>query len=364
MTALNLRPRVERIGAALRFFFLHPASPRPLAALRIGLSSVLLVQAFLLRRELQNLYASDGYVQGTLNQYIAHPLMPKIAWILPLAERFNIGEASCISAIGAAYVAALIFLGSGLFTRTASVFAWLLHFSLMNTSTTSNYGADLYGHVFLFYLMLSPAAGAWSIDALLRRVPTEPSSMARWSLRVMQIHLCLAYLASGIEKASGVQWWNGELLWRAFQLPVYQQFDMSWLVNFPILSMVAGWSTLVFELGYCVFIWPRRTRPLWVLAAVGLHLGIAVTLGLGIFGTMMAILTLAIFGFSADGSGGVRRALPAWSHSRRLLKRRFYVPAARRNVPSLSASNWGPRAPDLTSYAATVEATGVSVKIG
>ena len=116
----------------------------------------------------------------------------------------------------------------------------------------------------------------------------------------MQFHLCIMYLASGIEKASGIQWWNGELLWRALNTPIYKQYDMSWMIDYPYLTQLGGWATLFFELGYIVFIWPRSTRRWWIMAMVGLHLGIAVFMGLGVFGVLMAMLTPALFAVSAE----------------------------------------------------------------
>ena len=98
----------------------------------------------------------------------------------------------------------------------------------------------------------------------------------------------------------GPQWWNGELLWMAFSLPVYHVFDMSWLAYWPWLSKLGGWGTLLVELGYPIFIWPRQTRRFWVAATVSLHIGIAIFLGLGVFGCIMAVMTLTVFGFSAE----------------------------------------------------------------
>jgi hypothetical protein len=66
---------------------------------------------------------------------------------------------------------------------------------------------------------------------------------------------------------------------------------------------------LFVEVGYAVLIWPRSTRRPWVLAAAGLHLGIAISMGLAVFGAMMTVFTVAAFGVSAEprtatGRGG------------------------------------------------------------
>jgi hypothetical protein len=192
-----------------------------------------------------------------------------------------------------------VLFAAGLYTRPAAALAWFLQWTLMGAGCTT-YGADTYAHIALFYLVWAPAGGAWSLDVARGRASSAPSAMARFWLRIVQLHLCLSYLASGIEKSVGIQWWNGELLWRALSLPVYRQFDMTWLCSFPWLSRLGGWATLAVELGYCVFIWPRRTRRLWIGATLALHAGIAVFLGLGVFGGLMCVLTAAAFGVSPD----------------------------------------------------------------
>lgn len=293
-------PLGRRLARAVEAFFFTPASARPLAALRIGLAAVLLAQAWMIRAEIFDFFARDGIVQGELARYFSVPGAPHLSWLIERLSPLGVSEASCIYAVCGAYVVSLLLLITGFHARFAAVSAWLLHWTLMNTGYTSIYGVDRYAHIFLFYLMWLPIGRAYSLDVALHRVSSAPTAGARLGLRVLQLHLCLSYLASGIEKSSGPQWWNGELLWRVFSIPDYQRFDMSWLVDWPFLSRLGGWATLAVELGYCIFIWPRRTRKLWIAATVGLHLGIVIFLGLHLFGLIMCVLTLALFGFSPE----------------------------------------------------------------
>ncbi|MEO5731563.1 MAG: HTTM domain-containing protein [Byssovorax sp.] len=315
---LSWRHRLAR--AASRFFF-EPASARPLAALRISLSAVLLGQAWLLRTEVLDLVAHDGIVQGDLARDLGGAAAPRIGWLVERLAPLGISESSCLHAVCCLYVASLMGLGLGTFTRVASALTWFLHWALLSTGGVTSYGADTYAHIFLFYLMWVPAGGAWSLDVARGRVPRAPSEMARLGLRVMQLHLCVSYLASGILKSAGIQWWNGELIWRALSLPGYQQINTTWLASVPWLCQVACWAALFVELGYFVFIWPRRTRRLWIAAIVALHLGIVVFLGLGVFGVIMCVLTLSLFGVSPEprepGLGaGDESASMIFDHSR------------------------------------------------
>lgn len=297
---------MKRYLARVESFFLTPASAKPLAALRIAIAAVLLLQAWMLHSSVSDFFTNDGIVQGDLAQYITTPGTPKLSHLIHWLAPLHLSETAGIGLICRTYVFSLILLGIGVLTPLMAAFSWFLHWVLMNTSETTSYGVDLYAHVVLFYLIFVPSGNTLSTGAWLRGVPEEPTSGARLGLRVLQLHLCISYLCSAVEKAQGIQWWNGELLWRALSLPVYRQFDMSWLAHWPWLSTIAGIASLFLELGYCVFIWPRKTRSFWIAGIVGMHLGIALFLGLHLFGIVMALLTPILFGISAEPRRSVR----------------------------------------------------------
>jgi hypothetical protein len=75
---------------------------------------------------------------------------------------------------------------------------------------------------------------------------------------------------------------------------------MKWLAHWPSLLFAMSWTTLILEGTYFLFIWPRTTRALWLVGMTSLHAGIAVFLGLHLFGLIMAILSIVIFGISAE----------------------------------------------------------------
>ena len=70
------------------------------------------------------------------------------------------------------------------------------------------------------------------------------------------------------------------------------------MAQVPWLSKAVSWGTLVIEIGYPFFVWPRRTRGLWVLLTLSLHAGIALFMGLWLFSGTMAVLTFAAFGWN------------------------------------------------------------------
>lgn len=198
------------------------------------------------------------------------------------------------------YVFSLILLLVGFTTRFAAVLAWFSHWTLMASGHTTNYGADQFAQIFLFYMIFMPMGETLSLDALFRGTAAVPSWQARLSLRVLQIHLSLVYIISGFEKAAGPQWWDGDTIWRALMLPIYAQYNFAWVAQVPWFAKVVGWGTLVLEIFYPLFIWIPKTRKTWIALTVAMHIGIAVFLGLWVFGAIMSIFTLTLFGVSPE----------------------------------------------------------------
>src|SRR5262249_55307664 len=147
----------------------------------------------------------------------------------------------------------------------------------------------------LFYSALFPAGHALSLDRWLGRVSGGPSADPRLGLRLLQLHLCVVYLASGLEKATGEQRRDREAGGRRVMRPDFAVFDMAWLAEWPWVAMLACWGTLVIEIGYAVLVWPRWTRRAMALATVSLHLGIGVVMGLWAFAALMIALNVAAF---------------------------------------------------------------------
>jgi hypothetical protein len=241
------------------------------------------------------LFGNAGLVQWSVVDRAIAPGVPRLRWLTALLAPFGVSDAGCVRAVFWAYVVGLGFLLVGWRTRWAAAGAWLAHMMLSVSGNASIYGVDQFAHIALFYCVWMPIGAEISVGRLAGRESGEPSFSARLALRVLQIHLCIVYFSSGIEKASGIQWWNGEAVWRALMRPDLGQFNVEWLANVPWLARLACWGTLLVEVGYAFLIWPRRTRKMWALAAVGMHIGIAVGMGLVSFSAVMALFNLGAF---------------------------------------------------------------------
>ena len=272
----------------------RPVSARPLAGLRVGLALLLLMHLVWLSSDILALHGSRGIIPWELTDLLRDPWVPGLPTLAKAFLPLGISTHTAIILLLSSYAGSLLSLALGFHTRLAAFLAWGLHRSLMTSGSASFYGVDQLANTFLFYLLLFPSGRAWTFasrPAAADREDTIPVGC----LRVMQVHLCVIYFAAGLDKAMGRQWWNGEAIWQVISQPAFSTFDLSWLAKYSLIPMLAGWGTLVVEIGYPFFICLRRTRKVWGFATIGLHVGMALCMGLVFFSSVMILLTGCLF---------------------------------------------------------------------
>src|SRR5260370_21914571 len=106
-------------------FLAQPASARPLAALRIGLSAVLIVQAAAVAGHLPQLYGRLGLVQGPISGSLARRGLPRVGFVAHLLAPYGVSEHTSLFLCFLLYVCALHALLLGWQTRVPSIPACL-----------------------------------------------------------------------------------------------------------------------------------------------------------------------------------------------------------------------------------------------
>jgi hypothetical protein len=276
--------------------FLKPSSAAPLAFFRIAIATLGLVQGLWLVGNINLLYGADGLIPWSLSKGIVSPWMPQLSWLQPVVAATGAGPDILVYILMGIYMLSLLGLLLGNYTRTSAVAAWAVQFMLINTGFLGAYGVETFMHIGLFYCMIMPVSSMFSIDSYVKPMAKD-NEWNTLSIRVLQLHLCIVYIASGAEKAMGAQWWNGEAIWQTLMQGQFARFDMHWLAQYPLLAKCIGWSTLLIETGYPLFMFWPRTRPYGYVSVVLLHLSIAVFMGLQLFATIMIIFNTAAFGW-------------------------------------------------------------------
>jgi hypothetical protein len=290
--------------------FLFPvATDNWLAVLRAGLGFQVTFYSLSLRNDWNSLFS--GTASGLISRNLAEALLsveshfvPRLGWLVALGSHTGLREETVLSIVWACLVAAGCGLLVGLACRLSAILAWFLHLCAAKTGGFVSYGVDNFMTVGLFYLMLSPLPDRYSLDWRLRDLrPKDPRLLGFWR-RVLQLHLCIIYFFSGLTKCLGSGWWDGSNVWRALIRPPFNVIDPEILIRWKHLFPVAGIFICVLEFGYPFFIWNSRTRKIWLISVSGMHVVIAVAMGMYLFSLVMIILNVAAFGpglIRADG---------------------------------------------------------------
>lgn len=280
--------------------FLFPSeSDSWLALFRIGFGVQSILYALSLRNDWSYLFGGNG---GLISRDLAEkllsvesPFVPRLGWLVNLGAWIGLQEAIILPAAWLLLVGAGTALLIGLFSRSAAIAAWFLHLCAAKSGGVLSYGVDNFMTIGLFYLVLSPFPDRYSLDHRWRGRSLQDRQLIGFFRRVLQLYLCVIYFFSGLTKCLGSGWWNGSNIWRALIRPPSNLIAPEWLVHWKYLLPVAGASICLVETGYALFIWPKRTRAIWLTAVLSMHAAIGLLMGMYLFALVMIVLNIAAF---------------------------------------------------------------------
>lgn len=298
-------------GGWNRFWF-TPADPATLGLIRILAGAMMFYTHLIWSLDLEAFFGTSGWISrdvaarthetGFTWTYLNWIDSPTALWIAHIAA-----------------LVILLLLTLGLFSRTMAILAFVITVSYANRAAVALFGLDDINAMLALYLAIGPCGAAYSLDRLWKRrraarsdseesgatptalrghasgkpLPIEFRIDANIAIRLIQVHMCVIYLFAALGKVMGGAWWDGSATWMSVANLEYQSMDMTWLAGWPMLISLMTHITVWWELTYCVLIWPRLTRPIVLVVAIPIHLGIALFLGMATFGLVMLIANLA-----------------------------------------------------------------------
>ena len=282
-------------------FWFPRESDRWLTILRQGLGLQVVVYVLSLRNDWTLLYGSSesALISRDLVEAITTidtPFVPTLNWLVTTGGSIGLSETSVLTLSWTCLLLAGLSLFFGIFCRFSAVAAWFLHLCAVKSGGLTAYGMDTFVTIGLFYLMLCPLPDSYALERKWRRTREPNPQMLGFFRRILQVHLCLIYFFGGIGKSLGSGWWNGTSMWRALTRPSFSIIPAELLFRWQWTLVLLGIVTCVLEVGFPFFIWPRKTRLIWLAAILGMHLAIGVTMGLYLFALIMIVLNLAAFG--------------------------------------------------------------------
>ncbi|HVK61787.1 MAG TPA: HTTM domain-containing protein [Bdellovibrionales bacterium] len=275
---------VDVFKAAEKFFF-APVSPLSIGVFRFVFGLVAFAMYSVRFVNWRFYYTDEGFLPATASlEILPEFFRPPITWY-PADPTLTL-----LCYIG--FLIALACLTLGIFGRVAAIVALFFHIMFLQRNYAIGYGSDFIATFFFFSLVLAQNDRAFSLRAWLDRVkPEVPDSLNQYlntiGLRLLQLHLCIIYSYTGLEKMKGTSWWEGTAVWSVIGNPQLMIFDASWLQMFPVLIALMTFMTLFFEVYFAVLVWIKGTRKWILMLGVALHGGIGVMIGLMFFSLVM-----------------------------------------------------------------------------
>jgi uncharacterized membrane protein YphA (DoxX/SURF4 family) len=329
------REYIRDVWEAWDEFWFTPTNPATYSAIRVLAGAMLLYTHLVWTYDLEAFFGQDGWLPPSLMQEMDRPPGSDAPARWNWSYFNHIDSPALLWTVHIGALVVFFLLTIGLFSRTMAVLAFIATISYSNRITPGAFfGLDTINSMLAMYLIVGPCGARYSLDRLWRMRrgrPAEPppSVAANVGIRLIQLHMCIVYLFSGIGKIRGEDWWNGSAAWISLANTEYQTLDMTWIGDHLYLINFLTVSTVFWELSYCALIWPRLTRPWMLLMAVLVHGGIIFALGMPTFGLVMLIgnlafvpprlvqkvfdpvarrISLAVVGAEGQGGGGSPRS--------------------------------------------------------
>jgi hypothetical protein len=309
-----------------RFWF-RPADPTTLCLMRLLGGFVILYVHLTYSWGLLSYVGPQGWLDGQMADYMLHK---QETWVQPLGWEdqatlytkgncfwsvfFHVKNPGWIIALHVGFLVAMALFTAGLWTRWTGIASWIGAMSYVQRAQWTVYGVDTMMLITLTYLLIGPSGAVLSVDRWLARrrdrrrgVETPPpasSVAANFAVRLIQIHFCIIYLASGTSKLKGAAWWGGTapslVMLNAYFAPLrFQPYAalMTFLAShrwlWEIVMTGGVIFTLVLECGLPVLIWNRHLRWVMICGSILLHTMIGVFMGLVSFSLIMMVMVLS-----------------------------------------------------------------------
>ncbi|WP_327117065.1 HTTM domain-containing protein [Streptomyces sp. NBC_01341] len=301
----------DRTGTLWALVTGRPVSLYAAAVLRIGYG--LLYLAFLLRE-----FPHRSEIWGPASPWtseLAQQLFEQSGWnsILTLS-----GSRTYFELCYAAAVATSVLFTLGWRTRIMSVLFAVVVVSFHARAIFMTDGGDNLILLMALYLVLTACGRRWSLDArrnrraVVRAGTTPPPVKTFWlqqltdarvtlttvvhncGLFVIAAQVCLLYGAAGLYKVQGPSWGGGTAIHYVLNLELFQPWPaLSHLVDqYPTVIAVASYVTVLLQVAFPFVLFGRLKYPVLAML-LGMHIGIAVLMGLPLFSGAMIVADAA-----------------------------------------------------------------------
>lgn len=191
---------------------------------------------------------------------------------------------------------------AGVFGRVPALICAICTSTALTQNTEVSGGGDALLGVALLILVLADCTSTLSVDCFLRtRRWIDETPIAGWPRLLGLFHLTTVYVATGLQKLVSTAWWpldDFSALYQILQSPHWSRFPLfvEQHANLLVVPLAIGTAvTILFEVSFWVALLSHRLRIVYALVGIGLHLGIALFMEVGIFSWLSLALYPLLF---------------------------------------------------------------------
>jgi len=254
---------------------------RSLAMLRIGLGLFILGEALCLLPYVNLLLSSDGVLPTALidlnNREYAYQ------WQLYFFSDAQLWPYFLLTITILSAVALIL----GFYTRTATFLCWILLAALMQRNPHIAYGAYPLALMILFWSLFLPLGARFALDSCYRGSIAKVGQIFSIATVGLYTLFVILYLSAALYKLDLASWSEGTHIYYALSMLDQPRWLGQVIYQYPQLLEHLTYQTIFLELfGPLLFISPIATkivRSIVIAIFLLFHLGLALTLSLGLF---------------------------------------------------------------------------------
>jgi len=258
-----------------------------MAAMRIGLGAILLLDLWVRSKYLAVFYSDEGVLPR-------EALLEHFSRDIYISTHMASGTPAFQGVLFVIAAIAAFCLMVGYRTRLATFVSWVLLIGIQIRMPLVLQSGDVVLRLLLFWCLFLPLGARASVDALQDPDPTPPPKTYVSAATVaLGIQLSCVYVFTAVLK-SGRAWWDGTAATMALQIDHFATPFAKWMLTWPDEMLIAGnYAVLGWEYaGPALLLVPfffGPTRTLVVFGFYALHIGFRLGLEIGLFSAICMV---------------------------------------------------------------------------
>jgi len=296
---IGLLKKTKEISVRFNSWIETPVDPRAISAFRLWFGFLFLVNFSLLWPDMEMWFSNSGVLPPGVHKSITDGFRLNIY----LITGYNDIAIILMKILGLAGGLGLFF---GVFPRFSAACAWAVASSYSWRNAAVLHSGDNLIRIGCFFLMFAKSGQRYSLISFWKGKAYSKTSaeavgrIPAWPQRILQIQLCIVYLAAGLWKFKGEPWRDGTAVGTVLQLGDFERFPIPDFIATPAVSALLTYFTLCFELAFPFLVWFAPFRRGVLVTGILLHAGLEWMMNVQMFQWVIASYYILFFEFNSN----------------------------------------------------------------